>query len=158
MFKITPEVAEPMLEALASVLEGGFMFLFAGPEPAAPSDPLDMVTDHTQLALISIGNDGITGLQFDPATGNILAKVDADVWRGTVTVDGADPATTQTPTFFRMGGPGDDCRDDTPGPRMQGTVTGPSGGGDLLLGAPTLTDNGTNTVTITIANIQMILG
>lgn len=158
MFKITPELAEPLLQALADALAGGFMYLFAGTEPGQPFDALDMVTDHTQVAEITIGADGVTGLEFDPATGNILAKVPADVWRGLVALDGTDAGPTITPTFMRMGAPGDDCRDDTPGPRLQGTVTGPSGGGDLLLGAPSLTANGTNTVTITIANIQMVTG
>lgn len=156
MFKLTPELAEPMLQALADTLAGGFMFIFAGPEPTYASDELDMATLHTQLAEITVGADGVTGLEFDPATGNILAKVPGDVWRGLVAVDGADSATTQTPTFLRMGAAGDACRDDTPGPRMQATVSGPSGGGDALLGAPTLTDNGTNTVTITIANLQIV--
>lgn len=156
MFKLTPELAEPMLQALADTLDGGFMFIFAGDEPTNAYDTLNMVSTHTQLAAITVGNDGVTGLSFDPATGNILAKVPADVWRGTVAVDGANASLTQTPRFLRMGAPGDDCRDDTPGPRLQATVSGPSGGGDLLLGADTLTDNGTNTVTITIANLQMV--
>lgn len=155
MFKITPELAQPMLDALADALDGGFMYLFTGPEPAEAYDALDMGLDHTQVAAITIGNDGVTGLTWDAASGNVLAKVPAAVWRGLVALDGANPGPTVTPTFMRMGAPGDACRDDTPGPRIQGTVTGPSGGGDVLLGAATVTENGTNTITIVIANLLL---
>lgn len=155
-FKISPQLAQPMLDALATALNGGFMYLFAGPEPVDALEALDMVTDHTQVAEITIGADGVTGLEWDAASGNVIAKVPADVWRGLVALDGADAGPTITPTFMRMGAAGDACRSATPGPRIQGTVTGPSGGGDVLLGAATLTDNGTNTVTITIANLQIV--
>lgn len=157
MYKINPTLAEPILNALADEISGGYLIIFAGPEPASPDDQLDMDNQHTHVATITLDGDGVDGLSWDAATGNVLAKVNADVWRGTVTLDGADAGPTIEPSFFRLCSSSDDGRGGYPGTfRLQGSVTGPSGGGDLIIGAPTLTDNGTNTVSIAIANIRLV--
>lgn len=156
MFKINANLAAAMLAALSTAIDGGKMHIFAGTVPASADDELDLVSEHTRVAIITVDGDGVTGLEWDVPTGNVLAKVPADVWRGVVALDGAAVGDTVAPTFFRIGEAADNCSDGYPGtPRLQGTVSGPSGGGDMLLGAATVTDNGTNTVTISIANLML---
>lgn len=143
--RMTPDLAEAVLNALKSELDGGFLYFFAGPVPDGPEDALDMMNDHTQVAMLSESNDGVTGLTFAAASDHTISKTPGEDWRGTVTFDGADDSeTTLTPTFFRFCPDGDDGRGAATTPRLQGTIGGPNSTADVRLSSDTLTANGTN--------------
>lgn len=159
--KANDQLAATTLNALKDALDGGNLYYFAGPVPADASDALNMGASHTQCVMLTESNDGVSGLTFDTATGPSLSKAASEEWTGTVQFDGADDAdTTLTPTFFRMGEAGDDCRGAGAGPRIQGTIGGPSSSADIKLGdGTTLTANGTNTRSLPIFSVdQLFLG
>lgn len=146
--KYSTGLAERMLNAAADGLNDGFIYYFAGTVPDSADDALDMVADHTEVLKISVAG-GATGITFDPATGNTLAKAAAEVWNGLIAFDGtvSGPGTI-APTFFRYCGPGDDGRAAAISTdiRLQGTIGGPSSSANLRLSdGTTMTDNGTNT-------------
>lgn len=155
-YKLTPSLSQSMATAVKSALDGGRLYLFAGPVPASPEDALDMVASHTRLAVLTVDNDGATGLTFDAATGGLLPKAAAEEWLGTVLFSGKDDGLTElAPTFFRFGAAGDTCESATTDPRLQGTVGGPASAADLKLGAATLIENGTNTVGVAVFNVRV---
>lgn len=157
--KATPDLAAAALNAMASILNGGTLRYFAGPVPAEAGDALDMVSQHTELVVLSVDGEG-NGLTFDAATGGVLPKAASETWSGLVDFDGAqDSETTLTPTFFRFCASGDDGRDAGEG-RVQGTIGGPSSSADIRLGdGNTVTANGTNTRALPIFTIeQLFLG
>jgi hypothetical protein len=155
-YKVNEALAALALAAIKDALDGGFLYVFNGPEPLNGDDPLDMATDHTQVAQLSLGNDGVTGLEFDPVTGNLLVKVPADVWRGTIAFEGADSGAASLPaTFVRLCAAGDDGRDAGSGPRLQASAGGPSSAATFKTGTEELTDNGTNTVTVSIFTLAL---
>ena len=144
-FKITNDLAELMLAVVKSELDGGFLYIYAGTVPAAASDALDMGAVHTELVMLSVGGDGVTGLTFSASVDALVAKNPAENWDGVIAFDGFDAATTtKTPTFFRFCPAGDNGRGAASTPRLQGTVGGPASSADLKLGSDTLTDNGNN--------------
>ena len=143
--KSTPALAAAALNAIKAELDGGTLFYFAGPVPAEAGDALDMGSQHTQLVELSV--DGLGGgLNFETTTSNVLAKDAGETWKGLVEFDGAQGAeTTLTPTFWRLCAAGDDGRGSTTGPRLQGTIGGPSSSAQIRLGdGTTVTANGTN--------------
>lgn len=143
--RATPELAEAMLAALKGELDDGFIYIFSGPVPELPGDALGMVSDHTQLAMLSKDGDGSTGLTFEAPVDHSISKAAAESWRGLVAFDGAeDSETTLTPTFFRFCPAGDDGRSASDTPRLQGTVGGPNSNADFWLASDTLTANGSN--------------
>ena len=145
--RYTPEFSQAALEGIATEVSPFFVHYFAGPVPATAGEALDMTTLHTQVALLSDGGDGTTGITFDPASGDILPISAVANASGTVTFEGAeDGETSLSPTFFRIGPTSDDCRGEAPGARWQGTLGGPSSGAEIELGSTTVTDNGSNTV------------
>lgn len=138
------------LAALAAggknALDGGLIYLFAGSVPADANAALDMAATHTQVAILSLGGDGSTGLTFDSPTDGALIKPAVADWSGLVAFDGAQNGeTTLTPTFFRFCATGDNGRSAGTGPRLQGTVGGPSSAANMKLLTSTLTANGSNT-------------
>lgn len=137
----TSEVA---LTAIKTALDGGRMYWFSGAVPASAEAALDMVTEHTQLVEMTKNGDGVTGLTFDPPSGNSMLKASAEVWRGLIAFDGAEAAaTTLTATFYRFCAAGDNGRGAATGPRLQGTI-GPAGS-DIPMASAALTANGANT-------------
>lgn len=159
--KASDSLAAGTLNAVKAALDGGRLYYFAGPVPASASDALDTGSSHTQLVMLTESNDGSTGLTFATATGPSLSKAAAEDWSGLVAFDGADDAeTTLTPTFFRMGATGDNCRGASSAVRIQGTIGGPASSADIKLGdGTTLTANGTNTRSLPIFTIdQLFLG
>lgn len=157
MYLGTTQLLDAMLAAMKAELDGGFLYLFAGPVPAGPSVALDLGSTHTQVAVLSESGDGITGLTFDAPSGGLMVKAGAETWEGLVAFDGAeDGETTLSPTFFRFCPDGDDGRGAGAGPRLQGLVGGPSSGADLRIGADTVTANGTNTVGVGIAEVNLV--
>jgi hypothetical protein len=151
---------EAALAAVKTALDGGFLYIFSGSVPESPDDALDMVTDHTQLAMISVDDDGTTGLTFETPSGNVLVKTAAEDWIGTIVFNGAeDGETTLTPTFFRFCEDGDDPTAAATGVRVQGTVGGPSSGADMLRSTTTMTANGTNVIGVSVFSLtQNVLG
>lgn len=144
MFNFNPDLAAYAANGLRTALNGGTLFLFAGTVPADADAALDLDTVHTQVAALSAGGGG---LNFDAATDAFLYKSASETWVGLVDFDGFQSgSTTLTPTFFRFCPAGDTGRDAGTGPRLQGTVTGQTGNGDIKLQSATVTDNGTNEV------------
>ena len=128
---------------LKEQFDDGFLFLFAGPIPATADEALDMGADHTEVVKISVDGDGVTGLTFNAPASGVLSKATAETWTGTATFDGADDGEASlTPSFYRFCAAADTGRgaaDGTTGYRIQGTVTGLTGGGDLVLGSASIT-------------------
>lgn len=155
MFKMTPALAAAMLAGAKAVLDGGFCFVYSGPEPTNSGDALDMVTLHTELAKLSVEGDGVTGLTFATPTGGVMTK-DGDEWSGPVSFDGAeDSEASLTPTFFRFCPAGDNGRGASTAGRLQGSAGGPASTADMKLGSDTLTDNGTNTTAAAFFNYRV---
>lgn len=128
---------------LKDQFDAGFLYIFSGPVPATADAALDMVTDHTQLVMVTVDDDGVTGLTFEEPVLRVLNKLAAEDWLGTVTFDGAEDAeATLTATFYRFCAAGDNGRgaaDTSTGYRVQGLVGGPSSGAELVLGDADLT-------------------
>lgn len=137
----TSEVA---LGAIKTALDGGRMYWFSGAVPASAAAALDMVTEHTQLVMMTESGDGTTGLTFATPSGTSMLKASAEVWRGLIAFDGAeDSETTLTATFYRFCAAGDNGQAAATGPRLQGTI-GPAGS-DVPMASAALTANGSNT-------------
>lgn len=151
---ISDSLAQNLLGALKNDLDGGYLFVFAGPVPADPDDALDMDTLHTQLLKLTVGNDGFTGLTFDAPIGNVLPKAAEEVWEGLVEFDGAQAGeSTLSPTFYRFCATGDDGRVAAGTTRVQGTVGGPASAAGLKFDTDTVTANGSNTKGVGIYSI-----
>ena len=136
---------------LKESLDGGKLYVFAGPVPVDADASLDLISSHTQIAVLTNNNDGVTGLTFDAPVNGVLNRAAAQTWEGTVTFDGVDDSDPSLqPTFFRFCGPGDNGRGvgGTTAKRVQGTAGGPSSGADMDVGADSVVDNGTNTIEV----------
>lgn len=154
-YKITDGLAEAMLAAFKTAIDGGILYVFAGPVPVSAEDALDMGADHTEVAKLTVDDDGTTGLTFSAAAGSVVSK-NSDVWEGTIAFDGAeDSETTLTPTFFRFCATGDNGRAAASTSRLQGTVGGPASTADLRLASDDVTANGTNTVACAMFNFRV---
>lgn len=152
---------EALLAELKSQLDGGFLYIFSGSVPGSPDDALDMVNDHTQLATLTVDDDGVTGLTFADPSGNVLSKNGSEEWLGTIAFSGTeDGETTLSPSFWRYCVDGDDPTAAGEGdPRVQGTVGGPSSGADMIRSTETMTANGTNVIGVSVFNLtQNVLG
>ncbi|WP_454262113.1 hypothetical protein [Pseudoxanthomonas mexicana] len=134
------------LAAAKAELDGGFCFLFAGPEPDSADEALDMGALHTEVVKLSLGGDGVTGLVFDAPSGGVLAKPNAANWSGLVAFSGAESGeTTLVPTFYRFCPAGDNGRGAATTPRLQGSVGGPNSSANVRLSTNSVTANGSNT-------------
>jgi hypothetical protein len=113
--------------SIKAALDGGFLFLYNGPEPATADAAL---SGNTLLGKISVGNDGATGLTFDgtPDAG-VLKKTASETWSGSVVADG-------DATFFRFAAT-DPSALSTTDKRLQGSV-GTSLLDDLVLSSTSL--------------------
>lgn len=143
--KATPATKNALLNAigLKEQLDDGFLYVFSGALPATADEALNMVTTHTELLMVSVADDGVTGLTFDAPTGGVVSKAAAETWSGTCDFDGFNATTTQAATFYRFCAAGDNGRgaaDGTTGYRIQGSVTAVGGGGDLQIGTGSLTE------------------
>lgn len=136
-------LAQHLAAAIKTNLDAGFLYVYAGPEPATSDEALDLVTLHTELVKVSLSG-GATGLTFDAPVAGVLSKAVAETWTGTCVFDGVDDATSSlTPTFYRFCKTGDNGRgaaNATTGDRIQGSAGGPSSGADLQFGTATLTN------------------
>lgn len=151
-FKATTEALDSMLSMLKSDLDGGTIYVFAGPLPADAGAALDM-SQHTQVAVITADGNGVT---FAPPEFGVLSKDPNETWDGLVEFEGAqDGETSLSPTFFRLCPSGDDGRSETSAPRLQGTAGGPSSSADMKLTGMTVTANGTNRTGAAIFNVRL---
>lgn len=146
---------EALLTELKNQLDGGFLYIFSGSVPNSADDALDMLNDHTMLAMITVDDDGETGLTFAPPAGNLLSKNSGENWIGTIAFSGAeDGETTLSPSFWRFCQDGDDpTAAASGGPRLQGTVGGPASGADMIRSTETMTANGTNVIGVSVFNL-----
>jgi hypothetical protein len=144
-------------------LDSGFIYIYAGAEPADADTALDMVSTHTQLAKIAAdavpADDGVTGLTFAAtAVNGAIAKASAETWASKVNFVGKDAAQAGvgplTATFFRFCKAADNGQaiGDTTTPRIQGSVA--TSGGDMTLTSVSLDDNGTNTVGLSTFEVR----
>lgn len=164
--KVSLALANAILQgsSVKEQLDSGFLYIFAGPEPATADTALDMVGAHTQLAKIAAdavpADAGVVGLTFAAtAVNRAIAKNGAQTWAAKVHFDGKDAAQAGvgplTAVFYRFGGVGDNTRGagTTGTPRLQGTVA--VSGGDINLTSVSLDDNGANTVGLSSYEVRV---
>ena len=151
----TPEFADAILAEVKSVFDGGLIYVFAGPVPSSSDTALNMVDDHTELCVISVGDTG-TGITFAAPSGGVLSKNPSEEWEGLVDFDGAEAAETSlAPTFYRLCTSGDNGRGAASNPRIQGGCGGPTSSAPVKFDTDTFTDNGTNKKGIGIFTIPV---
>lgn len=157
--KMTNALAAAANNALRTALNGGRLYYFSGSVPAEAGDALDMASDHTQLVEFTIDGAGTTGLTFATSDGTVLSKNGAETWSGLVAFSGTGAGSaTLTPTFFRFCPSGDNGRGASTGARIQGTIGGPASTAELkLTDGTTVTDNGSNTRSLPVFNVELLL-
>lgn len=142
---ISDTLGQAALGAIRTAVNGGSLFLFSGTVPADADDALNMATTHTQLV-------AFPGVSFDAPSGPGMTKALAETWDEVIAFDGAQSAeATLAPTFWRFCATGDNGRGAATTPRLQGTAGGPF----TSLPCAALTDNGTNTLTISTFAVLM---
>ena len=157
--KITTELADAIASLYKSELDGGFLYVFSGPIPASAEDALDMGADHTQLAMLSESDDGMTGLTWSAPVDGVIVKTPSETWEGLNSFDGAeDSETTLTATFARFCPSGDNGRTAAVTPRVQFCITGPAGGCEMLLNSTAVTANGVLKTRVDFARIVQGMG
>ena len=140
--KITAALANAMgnTGGIKELLDGGNLYLFAGPVPDTADEALDMVAAHTEVAKFTESGDGATGLTFDAPVDRVLSKAAAESWQATTAFDGAeDDEPSLVISFYRFCPAGDDGRaaaDPSTGYRVQGTVGDLLSGADLVMNDP----------------------
>lgn len=145
-------------------LDAGFIYIFAGAEPADADTVLDMVSTHTLLAKITADavpvDAGSTGLTFAAsATNRAIAKNTGQTWAARVHFTGKDAALAGVSpliaTFYRFCKTADNGQviGTTTTPRIQGTV-GVSGG-DINLTSVDLFDNNANTIGLSAYEVRL---
>ena len=148
---ISIPLAQALLGQVKSALDGGFLYVFAGPVPATADEALDMVSSHTELAKLSVAGNGLT---FSVPVGNVLPKDPNEEWEGLIVFDGADAgAPTLSPTFYRFCAAGDDGRGTSTGVRLQGTAGGPASNAAVLFSSDVMAANGSNSTGVSIFNV-----
>lgn len=161
--KISDALRNGMLQgtSVKELLDGGFIYIYAGAEPATADTALDMTNTHTQLAKIAADatpvDSGVTGLLFAAtATSGALAKSAAQTWAAVINNVGFGAGTNpKTAVFYRFTSAADNGQAIGGGatPRVQGTVA--VSGGDINLTSVSLTDNGTNTIGLSTYELRM---
>jgi hypothetical protein len=92
-------VAQILTGPLKTLLDGGFIHIYAGTPPAGPEEAK---SSNTLLCTLTLGHDGTTGLTFDTtATNGIMKKPSAADWSGI-------NVATGTATFWRWNMGADD--------------------------------------------------
>lgn len=168
MPKISVALANGLLQgsSVKEQLDGGFIYIYAGPVPANADDALDMVGQHTQLAKLAADavpvDSGVTGLTFAAsAAGGSIVKNATETWAGKVNFVGKDAASAGVSplvaTFFRHCAAADNGQSVGSGstPRIQGTCG--VQGADANLASVSLSDNGTNTTGLASYEVRLPL-
>lgn len=151
--KITIALANHQLAggSFKDAMDGGRLFLFAGPVPATAAEALSIGSTHELVAEITESDDGMTGLTWDDTpSGGVISKAGDESWAGTA-------AATATMTFFRFCESGDDGEGSagTSLKRFQGTI-GPDGSFDMIRANPSV--SASDTITIDVASYTQPLG
>lgn len=167
MPKISVALANGLLQgsSVKEQLDGGFIYVFAGPVPADADAALDMVGQHTQLLKIAADavpvDAGVTGLTLAAtAINGSIVKAAGETWQGKINFDGKDAASAGTAplvaTFFRHCAAADTGRGVGGGatPRIQGTVA--AQGADANM-AVSMFDNGANVSGLASYEVRMPL-
>lgn len=129
------------LTKIKADLDGGFLYLFAGPVPADEGVALDMATQHTEIAKLSVNGDGVTGLTFATPAAGVILKTAAQDWEATTAFDGfADASPSLTPTFARFCTAADNGRASSALSRLQLTVGGNGSGAEIVMTAAPYSD------------------
>lgn len=148
---ISIPLAQALLQQVKGALDGGFIYVYAGPVPATADTALDMAGAHTQVAKLEVAGQGLT---FAAPVGNVLPKNPSEDWQGLIAFDGANAAAPNlSPSFYRFCAAGDDGRGATTGIRLQGTAGGPASNAAVLFSSDTVVANGTNSTGISIFNV-----
>lgn len=157
--KITTDIADDYLGQLKTLLDGGFLYVFNGPIPESAEDALDMGSDHTQLAMLSVDGDNMTGLTWETPANGVMLKPNGDTWEGLNDFDGAnDGESSLEATFARLCPSGDDGRSAASTPRLQFCISGPAGFCELMLSSTTVVDNAVLKTRVDFARIVQPLG
>lgn len=164
--KISDGLANSMLQGsnVKARLDTGFIYFYAGAEPATADTVLDMVGVHTQLAKIASDavpvDAGVSGLTFAAAAAaRALAKNGGETWASKINFVGKDAAqagvSALTAVFYRFCAAGDNGQAAGTGStyRVQGSI-GVSGA-DINLSSTALFDNGTNTVGLSTYELRI---
>lgn len=114
--------------SLKAALDGGFLELYQGPEPATADAPIDPAQHKLLVRIYSDGTSAGLTLSFTAADGFI--EKSTQTWSGT----NIDTGTVQ---FFRFVGPSDSGALSTTLARLQGTVA--RAGADLNITSVELT-------------------
>lgn len=144
--KVSTATANALANAigLKSQLDGGRLFIFAGPVPDTADEALDTGADHTEIVEITESGDGLTGLTFDAPVAGLLSKAAAESWQETAAFDGAESASPSLlATFFRFCPSGDDGRgvaNASTGYRLQGSIGNLASSADMKMSNPTRTN------------------
>lgn len=147
-------------------LDGGFIYIFAGPVPTDADTALDMTVTtglHTLLCKVAAdavpADAGVVGLNLESAAvSGAIPKETTETWAGKVHFVGKDQAQAGvgplTATFFRWCSAADNGQAVGSGstPRIQGTVN--TAGADLNVTSTSLSDNGSNTFGIAAAEVR----
>lgn len=119
--------------SLKSALDGGFIKIYSGAEPASADD----AATGTLLCTVSVNSTG-TGINFETAAASgVLTKETTEVWSGVNAASG-------TAGYFRHVASGDDGTSSTTQKRIQGSIA--VAGADLNLSAVGLTSGATQTI------------
>lgn len=116
-FKTSTGLRDDMLDSnsLKTILDGGFIKIYSGPEPLTADDAIGSVGTNVLLCTISVSGLG-GGLNFDTAAASgALAKAPAEVWKGTNVASG-------TAAFYRHVTAADDGASSTTQQRIQGSI------------------------------------
>lgn len=126
--------------SLRAALNGGILYIYSGPVPASADNAID--GSSVELAKITVGDDGTTGLTFEAtASGGVLTKTAAESWQGTVEATG-------TATFMRFVESGQSgATSSTTIKRIQDTV-GTSALNGLVLTTAALTSGNTQQINL----------
>lgn len=138
--KASDTVFNAALAKIKTDLDAGFLYVFAGPVPANEGVALDMATQHTEVAKISISG-GATGLTFATPASGVMTKTLAETWSATTAFDGfASGSPTLAPSFVRFGAAADNCRGASSATRLQMEVGGNGTNFEGLLSASPYAD------------------
>jgi hypothetical protein len=114
--------------SLKAALDGGFLELYQGPEPATADAPIDPAQHKLLVRIYSDGTSA--GLTLSPTAADGFIEKSTQTWSGT----NIDTGTVQ---FFRFVGPSDSGVLSTTLARLQGTVA--RAGADLNITSVELT-------------------
>ncbi|PIF37847.1 hypothetical protein CLV01_3375 [Delftia sp. 60] len=114
--------------SLKAALDGGFLELYQGPEPATADAPIDPAQHKLLVRIYSDGTSA--GLTLSPTAADGFIEKSTQTWSGT----NIDTGTVQ---FFRFVGPSDSGALSTTLARLQGTVA--RAGADLNITSVELT-------------------